>query len=112
MSDESTLREKARNVIHAGTLPNRRPDRTWGGPGAGVDCTICGMPVKHDDVELEIEFDRDDDDPDPGTYRVHTPCFAIWESERRNLERARDGILPSQQTQSATPASMADGASE
>jgi hypothetical protein len=36
MSDERTLREKIREMIQVGTLPNRRPDRMWGGPGGGV----------------------------------------------------------------------------
>ena len=29
MPDETVLRAKAREVIRAGKLPSRRPDRTW-----------------------------------------------------------------------------------
>lgn len=112
MSDESALREKVRKVIHTGALPNRCPDSTWGGPGTGFECTICGMRVNHDDVELEIEFERVADDPGPGMYHVHVRCFVIWESERQNLERARDGISPGRRAQSAGAASVAGGASE
>ena len=45
MIDECTLREKVREVLQAEKLPNRRPDRTWGGPGVGADCAICGRPA-------------------------------------------------------------------
>jgi hypothetical protein len=83
MSDEWTLREKAREVIRAGKLPNRRPDRTWGGPGVGADCTICGAPVKRDEAEFEIEFAGNGQGSGLRTYHVHVRCFAAWEFERR-----------------------------
>jgi hypothetical protein len=83
MSDECTPREKAREVIQAGKLPNRRPDRMWGGPGVGADCTICGAPVKRDEVEFEIEFAGSGQGSGLHTYHVHVRCFAAWEFERR-----------------------------
>jgi hypothetical protein len=89
ISDECILREKARELIQAGTLPNRRPDRTWGGPGSGADCSICSAPVGPDEVEFEIEFDRNGDAPGPSNYHVHLRCFAAWEVERRNLGPAK-----------------------
>jgi hypothetical protein len=89
MSDECPLREKAREVIKAGTLPNRSPDRTWGGPGVGADCIVCRAPVTRDEVEFEIEFARDGDNPGLDKYHVHIRCFAAWESERHNLDVAR-----------------------
>jgi hypothetical protein len=78
--DDGTLREKARQVIRAGTLPNRRPDHMWGGPGVGADCTICQVPVQQDEFEFELEFARNGEAPD--RYHVHIPCFTAWESER------------------------------
>jgi len=45
MPDETGLRAKAREAIRTGRLPSRRPDRTWGGPGVGVVCTVCGEAV-------------------------------------------------------------------
>jgi hypothetical protein len=54
----------------------------WGGPGAGVDCTICGAPVTRAELELEIEFARAGDDPGTNTYHAHIPCFAAWQFER------------------------------
>lgn len=98
MSDERTLREKAREVIQAGKLPNRRHDRMWGGPGVGADCAICRAPVKPDEVEFEIEFARDGDDPGRDKYHVHIPCFSAWEFERHHLERAMRPISSSDQT--------------
>jgi len=85
MTDEP-LYAKAREAIQAGKLPSRHPDRMWGGPGAGADCTICSAPVKRSDVELEIEFARDGSDFGT-TYHVHIRCFAAWAAERENLRR-------------------------
>ena len=89
LNDESVLREKAREVIQAGKLPNRRPDRTWGGLGAGAECIICRAPLKPDEVEFEIEFVRNGNNPGLDQYRVHLRCFAAWELERDNLDLAR-----------------------
>jgi hypothetical protein len=89
VSTESALREKAREVLQAGTLPNRRPDRTWGGRGVGADCTICGVRVTPDELEFELEFARNGDRPALDKYHVHIRCFSIWDTERHNLEMAR-----------------------
>jgi len=99
MNDDRKLREKARDAIQAGELPNRRPDRTWGGPGVGAYCTICGAPVKHDELEMEVEFGRDGDVPGCDKYRVHIRCFAAWEFELGQM-------------QPATPAAMVGGSPE
>ncbi len=82
MLDESTLRAKAREVIRAGKLPNRRPDRTWGGPGVGAPCAVCGEAVTKDQLEFEIEFAREADYPELDEFHVHVRCFAAWEFER------------------------------
>jgi hypothetical protein len=87
MNEESKLRERARDSVRGERLPNRRPDRTWGGPGMGVACVICGAPVKHDEMGYEIEFSPADADSDVGNYHLHVRCFAVWESEREMLER-------------------------
>jgi hypothetical protein len=76
MRDENTLRERARAVVEEGKLPSRAPDRTWGGPGVGAICTICGLPVKRDEMEFEIEFARDGDNPGLDKFHVHIRCFA------------------------------------
>jgi hypothetical protein len=82
MPDESLLRAKAREVIRTGKLPYRRPDRTWGGPGVGAPCTICGEPVTKDQLEFEIQFTIDGGEPGLDKFHVHIRCFAAWEFER------------------------------
>jgi hypothetical protein len=84
--DDQALREKARRVLRAGKLPNRRPDRTWGGVGVGAPCAVCDLPVEHDQREFEIEFARHRDNPGLDKYHVHIRCFAAWEFAQR-----RDG---------------------
>ena len=80
--DEQVLREKVRIVIRDGKLPNRHPDRTWGGPGVGALCAVCELPVTRQQLEFEIQFARDGDNPGLDKYHVHTRCFAAWELER------------------------------
>jgi hypothetical protein len=83
MSDDNVLREKVREVIQAGPLPNRPPRRMWGGPGVGADCTMCNMSIQRDELELEIEYVRDGNADTVDKYHVHVRCFATWERERK-----------------------------
>ena len=83
MPDERILREKAREAIRTGKLPSRRPDRTWAGPGINNSCTICGGPIKLDQLEFEIQFAHDGAAPGVERFHVHLRCFAAWEFERR-----------------------------
>jgi hypothetical protein len=88
MPDEAALRERARNVIQQGKLPAQAPTRTWGGPGVGAECSVCGLAVTKDQKEFEIQFERDGgSDPGLEKYHVHIRCFAAWEFERRQFER-------------------------
>ena len=50
MSDEPQLRTKARECLESGRLPNRSPDRLYGGKGTGAECVICCEPVVADQV--------------------------------------------------------------
>jgi hypothetical protein len=86
MDDEQLVRAKVREVLRTGKLPNRRPDRTWGGPGVGAPCSVCDVPVTSLQLEFEIQFAHDGDNPGLDKYHVHVRCFAAWEFERR-----RDG---------------------
>jgi hypothetical protein len=97
VSDEGTRREKAREVIQGKKLPNRPPDRMWGGPGAGADCAICSAPVTRAELEFEIEFARAGDDPGVDTYHVHIHCFAPWQVECNKLDRLVPGGVSSDQ---------------
>ena len=79
MEDEGTLRETARELIQTGKLPNRRPDRLWGGPGMGFNCMICNSPVERHQLEFELEFAGNGDGAGVNKYHVHIRCFAAWE---------------------------------
>jgi hypothetical protein len=98
MTDNGALRQKVRELIQAGTLPDRPPDRMWGGPGGGGDCTICGAQVKRDEVEFEIEFARNGEGTDLSRYHVHLRCFTAWDAEGHTLERARKADSSGDQT--------------
>lgn len=89
MPDEIILRAKAREAVRAGKLPSRRPDRTWGGPGVGARCTICGEPVTKDQLEFQVEWAHDGAEPGLDRFHIHVRCFAAWEFERT------DGGAPS-----------------
>jgi hypothetical protein len=82
MPDESTLRAKAREVVRTGRLPNRRPDRMWGGPGVGASCTICGDAVTKTQLEFEIQFAIDGAEPGLEKFHTHVRCFSAWVFER------------------------------
>ena len=82
--EDAALRQRAREIAQAGTLPNRRPDRVWGGNGRGAECVICATPVNQDEAEWEIEFARNGDGPAHDVYHLHARCFMAWESEREN----------------------------
>jgi len=76
------LREKTRAAVRAGKLAARAPTRTWGGPGVGADCAVCGVPVTHGEMEVEIQFARDGGKSGLDQYHLHIRCFAAWEFER------------------------------
>lgn len=86
MPNEARLREQAKAAIRSGKLPRRQADRTWGGPGIGAECAVCGLPVTKDQLEFEIQFARDGDSPGLDKFHVHVRCFAAWEFERRTGE--------------------------
>ena len=82
MQDEGALREKAREVLKQGKLPSGAPTRTWGGPGVGAPCSVCGLPVTKDEKEFEIQFEQEGGGG-LDKYHVHIRCFAAWEFERK-----------------------------
>src|SRR5690349_3912492 len=80
--DLSWLRGRAREIIRAGTIPNRPPDRIWGGPGSGADCKICGNPVPRDEPEFELEY-FPTGAQSAVAHHMHIQCLEAWESERK-----------------------------
>jgi hypothetical protein len=78
---EEQLREKAREVLRAGKLPDRAPDSLWGGPGTGAKCVVCGASTTQSEVEIEIEFTHDDNPLGSDNYHVHQRCYSMLELE-------------------------------
>jgi hypothetical protein len=82
-NDEQDLRAQARKAICSKALPRREPDHTFGGPGNGGPCPVCGAPLGTADMVFDLEFDiaggRTVD------CQVHVRCFAAWEYEREHL---------------------------
>jgi hypothetical protein len=94
--DEDILRDKARAVVQSGKLPRCRPDRTWGGPGVGAECAVCGLPVAQDELELEIQFAHDGDNP--GLWISFTSmCGALRRGNSSDDPAPRAGAYPARQ---------------
>jgi len=98
MNDEGVLRRKAREAIQSGKLPATKPRRTWGGPGNGTQCSMCGEPVTQAQMELEIEYRRAGATPGRVNYYLHVGCFAVWQCEIAHLANE---TIPSKGTASA-----------
>ena len=81
--DDQQLRAKAREVLKAGKIPSRRPDRTSLGPDVNVLCAICDLPGHAPaNAVSEIQFARDGGNSGLDVFHVHIRCFAAWEFER------------------------------
>jgi hypothetical protein len=85
MPDEPRLPELAREAIERRALPTKKPDRTFGGPGSGSACAVCGATITRDQMAWEIEFDRQGMEPGSDRYYLHPRCFAAWEFERTKV---------------------------
>jgi hypothetical protein len=92
MSDDVILREKARELIRAGRLPNRRPDCISGGQGLSEQCMLCDAPIRPDEHGLEVEFTQDDG-ARATKHHFHTRCFFAVELQLHNLEPAERTAL-------------------
>jgi hypothetical protein len=101
MGDESMLRTRAREAMKSGKLPGHEPEHTWGGPGSGAPCAVCGESVGAGEVEFELQF-ASAGSSGAASCHMHSRCFAAWQLERRNgrlngqvlPSRADDGIIP------------------
>jgi hypothetical protein len=105
---EIILRKKARKLIRDGKVPHRLPDRSWGGPGTGAPCMVCGAPITREDSGLEFEFTCDDS-AEASSQQFHVRCFWVLELELGKLELARRAIASSDERPSTTASSPSDG---
>lgn len=84
--DDSTLREKARELIQYGKLPTQIPNRIMGGPGCGEACALCGEILRRNWMEFEPEFMSDGEISELHKYHLHPRCFLAWECERTKAQ--------------------------
>ena len=89
MPNEDEVRALARQVLRNTKIPRHDPDRTWGGPGVDMPCTICGKRVTRDQLEYELQFSHDGANPGLDRFHMHIRCFSAWEMERTKLEDRR-----------------------
>jgi hypothetical protein len=82
VNSEARLRERAQAHLQSGKLPNISPRRVWGGPGVGVECVVCDLPVSADQSEMQVEFLRNHGAEVLEVFHFHARCFAAWELER------------------------------
>ena len=85
--DDITLRERVRELLRDGRLPNRRPESMWAGRGRGESCRLCGAVVEQDEVVYEVEFTSESDRGAEGSH-FHMRCFWALDRELRELESA------------------------
>lgn len=74
---ESELRNRARELIRKGELPDRAPARVWAGEGSERPCALCCEIIPASEVEYEV-------DTGGGTHRTlhfHFACHAAWQFE-------------------------------
>ena len=82
--DVQDLRRRARDALHAETLPGVQPDRSWGGRGTGELCPVCGCSVDPGESEVELEFAAMGVGNDTRAFHLHLPCFTAWEFARKD----------------------------
>jgi hypothetical protein len=70
-------------------MPDYTPRHTWGGPGNGSRCPVCGNTLSPDDMAFELEFATPADTP-PINCQLHVRCLKAWEAERESLRNSLD----------------------
>lgn len=94
MNDDMNLRQLAYQMVRAGTLPPRRPDRVWGGAAfGGSRCLLCGAGVEYGAIALEVEF-RGDTDQEVTRAHLHSRCFLAMEAALSALESGQPVSAP------------------
>lgn len=82
--DDRELRRSARDAIKQRLLPGIAPTHTWGGPGNGSRCPVCGNTLAPDGMAFDLEF-ASSADTRPLSYQLHVKCLQAWERERDSL---------------------------
>jgi hypothetical protein len=88
--DDQDLRVQARQAIRKQLLPSRAPDSTFGGPGAGGRCPVCGTALRPEDMVFDLEYTDEGRRAATINFQLHVRCFAAWECERQNVQDQSD----------------------
>jgi len=108
MNGDEILRGKARDLIRAGHVPKRLPDRVWGGAAfGGYCCMLCGTPVAPNEIALEVAFSSGIGAEGTNAH-FHSPCFLALEVEILNLSAGGQAIPCSDPEPSAAVSPGAD----
>lgn len=78
MAKEIYLQRTARDCLASGRLPRVQSQCIWGGYGHGDVCSLCGEPIRSNEVEFEV--------PEGATgsgvaFKFHITCHDAWQLE-------------------------------
>jgi len=76
MSTEKHLQRAARACLASGRLPRVQSNCIWGGYGRGDVCSLCGEPIRSNEVEFEVG--------EAGkslVFKFHITCHDAWQME-------------------------------
>jgi len=81
--DDATRRQKIRDRLADGCLPNDKIGRVSATYGTGEACDACSLPVLTEQVLYRLGR------LGVGELKFHNACFAIWKVERDRMYPSR-----------------------
>jgi hypothetical protein len=78
MFEEALLQRAARECLKSGRLPRMQSQCIWGGYGRGDVCSLCGAPIRANEVEFEVP---PAESGAGSAFRFHITCHAAWQLE-------------------------------
>jgi hypothetical protein len=79
--DETSLRERARQLLLAGRLPSSDPATSWAGSGRGERCCVCQVLVRPDQIGFDLAFRMPQREVE---LHMHSRCRIAWDQARAN----------------------------
>jgi hypothetical protein len=73
--DETTIRQRVREMLATGDLPCEDPAGMWAGRGEGKRCAACKESIRATEVEFEVLLKSG------ATILLHRACHLIWLQE-------------------------------
>jgi hypothetical protein len=77
--DETSLRERAKQLLVAGRLPSSDPAISWAGSGRGERCCVCHVLVRPDQIGFDLAFRMPQREVE---LHMHSRCRIAWEQAR------------------------------